>query len=737
MGANTNDIFTRADLIEYTINVEYAGTLGTIVEAGSYSDAQKLVVTGRIKYEDVNYVDENMKTVEVLDLSGSRFEISWIDGSFLSETTNIKEILLPYNIWGIYYDWKSNTDSNGPAYFVYYPFKCNSLTSITLPNTLEHIGSYAFYGCKSLNNLYLPDGVTSIGANAFEGCSSLTNLIIPDGVTKLREAAFKGCKSLTNIKLSQSITSLEDSTFYDCSSLTSIDIPVGVTSIGSNTFEGCSALTSIDIPDGVTSIGDEAFKHCTTLTSITLPESVVSIGTSAFEGCTSLTSITFPNNVATIEQETFKGCSSLKNVTLSGNITSIENNAFIGCNALTHIILPENLITIGDNAFEGCSSLTTLEIPEGVTSIGNYAFLECNSLTSVTIPNSVTNYGLNAFADCISLTNITFQEGLKSIGTGLFSGCSSLTNITFPDGLESIEDQAFMDCSSLSCINIPESVTSISGNAFNYCKSLQKVICNTASDIGDLNSTINLYCWLIINRPDGNIPLYGPNWKNVAINGEAGNVILPYRKQVDFTIPEEVKSIKKISYTMTFEPNFNSLSYGIWRTIALPFAPTRITHAEKGTLVPFDSEMEGAMNFWLRELTPDGFKDVTQIEANHPYLIAMPYSTEYVDWYNISGDVTFSAENLTSDDFENNTPLSAVGTDYTMYASYSYMDKANGVYALNDYNQFVNNSNSVSPFEAYSKANTATMRSVISLNKGRVATRARVEGKRKPQIDDM
>jgi hypothetical protein len=91
MGANTNDIFTRADLIEYTINVEYAGTLGTIVEAGSYSDAQKLVVTGRIKYEDVNYVDENMKTVEVLDLSGSRFEISWIDGSFLSETTNINQ----------------------------------------------------------------------------------------------------------------------------------------------------------------------------------------------------------------------------------------------------------------------------------------------------------------------------------------------------------------------------------------------------------------------------------------------------------------------------------------------------------------------------------------------------------------------------------------------------------------------------------------------------------------------
>jgi hypothetical protein len=35
------------------------------------------------------------------------------------------------------------------------------------------------------------------------------------------------------------------------------------------------------------------------------------------------------------------------------------------------------------------------------------------------------------------------------------------------------------------------------------------------------------------------------------------------------------------------------------------------------------------------------------------------------------------------------------------------------------------------------KDNTATLRSVISLNKGRTVTRAGSEGKRKPQIDDM
>jgi hypothetical protein len=326
---------------------------------------------------------------------------------------------------------------------------------------------------------------------------------------------------------------------------------------------------------------------------------------------------------------------------------------------------------------------------------------------------------------------------MTNIGGAAFKNCSTLTDIIIPKGVTSIEESTFEDCISLTSVTLPEGLTNLHENAFDGCKSLQKVICNTSGDIGDFDSRSNLYCWLIINRSDSKLPMYGPNWKYVAINGVAENINLPYQKTIGFTIPVEVKSIKKISYTMNFEANRFSSSYGIWRTIALPFKPTRITHAEKGILAPFDSGVEEAKNFWLRELTTDGFKDVTQIEPYHPYLIAMPYSYEYIDKYNISGDVTFSAENVSAEDFVNNSPLSAEGTDYTMCASFSYMDKTDGVYVLNHYNQFVNNFSSLYPFEAYLKANTATLRSVISLNQGRVATRTGNGGKRIPQIDDM
>jgi hypothetical protein len=421
-------------------------------------------------------------------------------------------------------------------------------------------------------------------------------------------------------------------------------------------------------------------------------------------------------------------------------VTSIGGEAFEGCSSLTSINIPEGVTSIEFRAFYGCSSLTSINIPEGVTSIGDSAFHGCSSLISINIPEGVTSIGGEAFEGCSSLTSINIPEGVTSIGDGAFGECSSLTSITLSKGVTSIGDRAFCNCWSLTNINIPESVTSFGENALQGCSSLQKVICHSSvNDIGDIDSSNNLYCWLIINSPDGKLPIYGTNWQNVVINGVAENVILPYKGWVDFTIPEEVKSIKRISYTMTFDTNNISASYGIWRTIALPFTPTHITHAEKGTLAPFDSDVDGALNFWLREWTTEGLKDVTLIEPNHPYLIAMPNSQEYADKYNISGDVTFSAEDLTAEDFvnSNTAPLSAEGSDYTMYASYSYMSSTDSVYVLDSYNQFRSNYRSVYPFEAYLKANTSTLRSVISLNTGRAATRTEGDGKREPQIDDM
>ena len=78
-------------------------------------------------------------------------------------------------------------------------FWCDSLTSITIPDSVTSIGSYALYNCTSLTSIVIPDGVTSIGNYALSWCSSLTNITIPDSVTNIGGSVFRYCRSLTDI----------------------------------------------------------------------------------------------------------------------------------------------------------------------------------------------------------------------------------------------------------------------------------------------------------------------------------------------------------------------------------------------------------------------------------------------------------------------------------------------------------------------------------------------------------
>ena len=185
--------------------------------------------------------------------------------------------------------------------------------------------------------------VTTIGYMAFSDCDSLTSVTIPDSVTAIGNSAFRDCSSLTSVTIGDSVTAIGDYAFFYCSSLTSVTIPDSVTTIGGGVFSGCSSLTEfrgkyaseddrcliIDgtlnsfapaglteytIPDSVTTIGFAAFAFCDSLISVTIPDSVTTIGWCAFEFCSSLTSVTIPDCVTTIGEMGFYLCSSLTSV---------------------------------------------------------------------------------------------------------------------------------------------------------------------------------------------------------------------------------------------------------------------------------------------------------------------------------------------------------------------------------------------------------------------------------------
>ena len=61
---------------------------------------------------------------------------------------------------------------------------CNSLKSITFPNSINFINDYAFYQCKELSSIIIPDSVRTIGANTFSYCEQLTDVKLPANLKK-------------------------------------------------------------------------------------------------------------------------------------------------------------------------------------------------------------------------------------------------------------------------------------------------------------------------------------------------------------------------------------------------------------------------------------------------------------------------------------------------------------------------------------------------------------------------
>ena len=53
-------------------------------------------------------------------------------------------------------------------------FEGASPVAVTIPEGVESIGWFAFYGCASLTDITIPASVTSIGYAVFDGCPRIT-----------------------------------------------------------------------------------------------------------------------------------------------------------------------------------------------------------------------------------------------------------------------------------------------------------------------------------------------------------------------------------------------------------------------------------------------------------------------------------------------------------------------------------------------------------------------------------
>ena len=148
-------------------------------------------------------------------------------------------------------------------------------TEVVIPDSVREIANSAFvdlkgvermimecedYDAPAMKTLTIPDSVEKIGSYAFAYCLNLEKVEMTDNVKSIGDRAFEGCESLKDIRLSAGLSEIADYTFFLCENLKTVKLPEGIASIGMAAFLDCWSLKKITLPKSLKSIGKDAFK---------------------------------------------------------------------------------------------------------------------------------------------------------------------------------------------------------------------------------------------------------------------------------------------------------------------------------------------------------------------------------------------------------------------------------------------------------------------------------------------
>lgn len=179
-----------------------------------------------------------------------------------------------------------------------HPVKISSLfinneeaNNIVIPNDVETLRNYVFYGCPTIKSVQLSNSLTEIPYCAFKGCTNLVTVILPTKLKEICDSAFADCYDLQEIDLPSKVMSIGSCSFANCAKLSRIGLPASLTTIRSKALFNCTSLSSLILPENLLTIENGAFAECTSLEKLDFPASIVSIGEGAFNNCTGVTLI--------------------------------------------------------------------------------------------------------------------------------------------------------------------------------------------------------------------------------------------------------------------------------------------------------------------------------------------------------------------------------------------------------------------------------------------------------------
>lgn len=538
LGTNASSSANNGFMMDGTKLVKYTGT------------ANAVSVPNGVKTIGAEAFSENIALSSISFPSG----LETIENGAFSGCTQLRRLVIPEGC---------TTIENGAF------ADCDKLEYISIPASLSELGTSVFAGCDRLASIELADSNSHFLCDdgvlynnkktvIYQVLAGRTNSVynMPDTVEEVKKYAFWGCQNLKNVNVSSNLKEIGDYAFSNASALESIVLPYSVRAIRQKAFEDCRKLKDVTIPASVTQIDETAFDGCFSLNIIAEAGSAGERFKNDFEA--SITANmeyedSVSNNAITnpvkeqddkalnipyasdvehyvewdVDSPGVLGRSKIVSgqavVLMKTDETEIlggENSGVVSDNSI--FVLPDDVIvnrdTIGYKSFYCASEvsniqipgsvreidsfafarsgLSQIDIPYGVTKIGNAAFYHCDNLESVTIPNSVSEIGEDAFAHTKWLDNwlssddvndflivgdgillaykgyadaVTIPSGVKQIGAGVFKNHSEIYKVNIPDSVSIICEDAFFNCSSLDTVTGMNRVTDIKDRAFFGC----------------------------------------------------------------------------------------------------------------------------------------------------------------------------------------------------------------------------------------------------------------------------
>lgn len=355
-----------------------------------------------------------------------------------------------------------------------------------------------YYGWNSVSEIVIPDGVTRIAAPAFQHCHYASSITIPNSVESIGSGAFSW-STIMSIEIPGSVKIIEKEAFFNCK-VSTILINDGVESIGDEAFALSHELTKVTLPNSVRFIGKRAF-NCRNLKDIVIPKEIESYEDSVVKPLwESLDSSELKFNIL---MQLFENGNSavLENKVISRYAKAnkdkifriaIEKNqvqllvALFSLYAKFDLDDLDRFIKLADKSIDikaflmdykakhysvekqekrenlkfekalGIKKLSVADIKKiwkyRLDSDGNITLtMYCGRDSVLYIPDKigkslVTRIGAGVCSDCNNIECIVIPEGIVAIGPKAFSSNKKLSNVVLPDSLVVVGDGSFDKC---------------------------------------------------------------------------------------------------------------------------------------------------------------------------------------------------------------------------------------------------------------------------------------------------